>query len=772
MPENMQPQNNPQDRLKEIVEGIEQGIRDLFASDKFAEYLRTMSRFHTYSVNNTVLIHMQNPNATLVAGFNRWRDQFERHVKKGEKAIRIIAPVPYKKSVTQEKLDPDTKAPVIGPDGQVVTEKVEITVPRFRAVPVFDVSQTYGKPIPTLASDLTGNVEQFDILMEAIRRSSPVPIKIVPLPKSLDGYFKPSEHLTRIREGMSEIQTVSATIHETAHAMLHDPNAPAEAIDETVYQPIMFNEKLALFTNERVNRKDLPEGLYAYDLRGADDDPGKPAVLESSVSVNHAGTVITSEPLELPERGYIELEDGLDFIGDMEISLREFLQSAHPEQKIMKNRNTREVEAESIAYAVCQYYGIDTGENSFGYIATWSRNKELPELRASLETITKTANTLINSIDRHIAEIKRERGLDKAQEAIAPEKSDMPTPAQQSAPENASPAEQRAPEPTPPAPETPPPPPPVQDTSFAIPPGTYPLPDSSVAPNEYFDQPDLSDMLPLGAERARELLDQDMSIYMIQSDGMPALVIDHEDIDTHQGLFGIQKDEWEQSTSYKEFAAARGQQEKELESAFINYPTDAYAIYQLRETSATRDYRFESLDTIRAAGLSINPQLYEPLYTASLPHVDGQDTYSTLDNLFGRFNYDRPTDFQGHSMSTSDIIALKQDGRVSYHYVDRWQFVDVTKEFTGENPLKSAEMSLEDDYGMIDGIINNGQKQPTVAELEQQASSGKPISLMDLAAAVHRENRKERKSVLAQLEQQPKQPHKKTAPKKSAEKER
>lgn len=193
------------ERLKDITDSIERGIQDLFQSDKYAEYLRTMSRFHKYSVNNTMLIYMQKPDATLVAGFNKWRDQFERNVMKGEKGIKIIAPTPFKKKIEQEKRDPDTNLPMLDADGKVITEEKEIKIPMFKPVTVFDVSQTDGKPLPQLASDLSGNVQSYEVFMEALRRSAPVPIEILP-----------------VREGMSEVQTVSAVVHEIAHSKLHN----------------------------------------------------------------------------------------------------------------------------------------------------------------------------------------------------------------------------------------------------------------------------------------------------------------------------------------------------------------------------------------------------------------------------------------------------------------------------------------------------------------------------------------------------------------------
>ena len=307
------------ERIKEIVTGIEANIQDLFQSDKFADYLRTMSRFHSYSYNNTILIHMQMPSATHVAGFNKWKNQFGRHVKKGEKGLTIIAPTPFKKRIEEMKLDPDTRAPVLDHDGNVIMEEREVEIPLFRPVKVFDVSQTEGRPLPSLVSSLTGDVQQYEAFMEALRRTSPVPIMFKPLREGLDGFLSLNDQTITIREGMSQVQTVCAAVHEITHAMLHNRE----------------REQLA-----------AAAGI-------TDQEPPKP-----------------------------------------------------------KDKNTKEVEAESVSYTVCQYYGIETSANSLGYIATWSKDKTLPELKASLETISKTANILITSIDRHFQEICKEQGID------------------------------------------------------------------------------------------------------------------------------------------------------------------------------------------------------------------------------------------------------------------------------------------------------------------------------------------------------------------------
>ena len=392
------------ERLKEITDSIEKGIKELFQSDKYKEYLSVMSRFHRYSVNNQMLIFMQKPGATLVAGFNKWHDRFGRNVKKGEKGIKIIAPTPFKKKVEETKLDPDTRLPMMDEKGNPIMEEKEIEIPMFRVVSVFDVSQTFGKPLPQLASDLSGDVKNYDAFMEAIKRSTSLPITFEDTGKA-DGYFSVNDQKIVIREGMSEVQTVSALLHELAHSRLHNEKLREEKLQEVE----VFGKKM-LFSNERIDADYLPVGLYCYDLRGSDNDPGIPITIEEKVMVNHAGCLICAEPLELGKAGFLSIQDELFFTG-AEKGIQAFWREHFPEEA-NRSRNTEEVEAESISYAVCSYYGIQTAENSLGYIASWSQDKELPELKHSLETINRTSSSMISDIDRHYAEVMKERGVD------------------------------------------------------------------------------------------------------------------------------------------------------------------------------------------------------------------------------------------------------------------------------------------------------------------------------------------------------------------------
>ena len=813
------------ERLQEITAGIEQGIKELFESEKYMRYLSVMSKFHRYSVNNTMLIYMQKPEATLVAGFNKWKNQFERHVKKGEHGITIIAPTPYKKKIEEMKRDPDTHAPILDADGKAVMEEKEIEIPMFRPVKVFDVSQTDGKPLPELASSLSGTVPHYEAFLEALRRSAPVPIEFEPMADNMDGYFSPDHQRIAIRDGMSEVQTVSAAVHEIAHSKLHNQEK-IQIDNDQQYQEVELFEKPALFSNGRISHDDLPEGVYCYDLRGSDDDPGFPICVEERVVVNHAGSVILTAPLEFSEEGrlYFTDENGLNFNGGM-LTLSQFLQ----EQK--KDRRTEEVEAESISYAVCQYFGIQTGENSFGYIASWSKGKELKELRASLETINKTSCELINDIERHYKEICKERSIDLTakqepeqadipQEALfllndvtylhiqpcdtgwdytlydketmkeldggqldAPELSrsaavrqiceglELKNPSVQDAPlsmietlqdaacqQMQEQVSQQATEPA--ATQLPD----AQEQAL----DEYPMPDPALTQDDlekcgYLDD----DLLPLSKERAYELMERDLTVYIVQDGENPEMAFDTADLDAHDGIFAVSREEWEQSPDFHEKVLERQDRQLEREQAFLSHEGNCFAIYQVNRDDP-QNVRFMNLDWLQSHNLAVDRNNYDLIYTA--PLNGSGSSMEQLEKLYEQFNLQKPVDFHSPSMSVSDIVAIKQDGKVSCHYCDSVGFTEVSG-FLPDNPLKNAEMAVEDDYGMIDGIINNGPKEPTVAQLEQQARSGQPISLMDLATAAHREDRDKKKSVMEQLKSQPRTEHKKTAPKKSAERD-
>ena len=784
------------ERLQEITAGIEQGIKELFESEKYMRYLSVMSKFHRYSVNNTMLIYMQRPDATLVAGFNKWKNQFSRHVKKGEHGITIIAPTPYKKKIEEMKRDPDTQAPILDADGKAIMEEKEIEIPMFRPVKVFDVSQTNGKPLPELASSLSGTVPNYEAFLEALRRSAPVPIEFEPMAENMDGYFSTEQQRIAIREGMSEVQTVSAAVHETAHSKLHDPKK-YEA--EPTWKIVMVSE-----------------GGTKHDFRL---DFATEAEAEQAAA-----------------------EEGWRFVDENQFEWRlEVEEDLTAVKQAAKNRNTEEVEAESISYAVCQYFGIQTGENSFGYIASWSKDKELKELRASLETINKTSCELINDIERNYKEICKERGIDltaatepeQTPRLVVEEKApveevsqlsaeyreallvlddtsylhvqpcdtgwdytlyDVATMKQMDGGQLDGPdmgrstavshicedlgmggksikyaplsmietLQEAAHQQT------------AEAVSTQLPDAQeqaldeYPMPDPVLIQDDlekcgYLD----GDLLPLSKERAYELMERDLTVYIVQEGENPEMAFDTADLDAHDGIFAVSREEWEQSPDFHEKVVERQDRQLEREQAFLSHKGNCFAIYQVSQDDP-QNVRFMNLDWLQSHNLSIERSNYDLIYTAPL---DGSgSTMEQLERLYEQFNLQKPVDFHSPSMSVSDIVAIKQNGQVSCHYCDSVGFTQVLG-FLPENSLRNAEMTVEDDYGMIDGIINNGPKESTVAQLEQQARSGQPISLMDLAVATHREEREKKKSVMEQLKSQPKAEHKKIAPKKSAERE-
>ena len=571
----------PADKLKEITDRLEQGITELFESERYKEYLRVMSKFHNYSFNNTLLIAMQKPDASLVAGFSSWKNNFGRNVMKGEKGIKIIAPSPFTVKQEVEKTDPQTGKPVIGKDGKPVTEEKEIKVPAYKVVSVFDVSQTEGRELPDIAVDeLTGDVDRFKDFFAALEQASPVPIGFEKIEGGAHGYYHLEEKRIAIDEGMSDLQTIKTAIHEIAHAKLHDIdlNAPKE------------------------------------------------------------------------------------------------------EQKPRVDRRTREVEAESVAYTVCQHYGLDTSDYSFGYVAGWSSGKELTELRGSLETIRSTAAEMINAIDGHFAELQKAQEKEKAQpqhEGNAPER-------QSETQAKDAPREKAA----------------MPEYIYKI--EANPRSDSRENLSflqAYLPQGDgtaaIGDVLYVGTpEKCRELLGQ------------------------------LNAGELTQGEVKELYAKAQEQPGTGRD--------DTFSIYQLKDGDETRDYRFEPYDRLQAAGLAVDRANYELVYTA--PLVPG----TSLDDIFTRFNIDHPKDFKGHSLSVSDVVVLHQDGQDTAHYVDRGDFKQIPeflqeKQPQRENPLKAAEQTTEQNYNMIDGRINNT---PTVDELEAKVKAGETISLVDLANAV------------------------------------
>ena len=407
-------------KLDTIMKSLEEGVEKVFTSEQYQMYLQTMAKFHNYSFNNTLLIAMQRPDATLLAGYQTWQKKFHRHVKRGEKGIKIIAPVPVKEKRQVEKIDEETQEIVIGIDGQPETETVERILPRFRVTTVFDVSQTEGEPLPTLeVNELVGDVFIYEDFMKGLEEISPVPFQFQEIGSGAKGYYSNAEKLVAIQTGMSQAQTMKTAVHETAHAIFHD--------------------------------RDVME-----------------------------------------------------------------------ENGITKDRMTKEVEAESVAYVVCNHFGLDTSDYSFNYVAGWSSDKEMPELRSSMDTIRLTSSQLIADITEKLLELQKTRKLEN-------------------------------------------------------------------------------------------------------------------DIKT---------------------------EELTEESSFLSHTENSYAIYQYHQADNEMGYQYMSLDFIEKMGMSVKGSDYQMMYQGVL---EAQDT---LEDLYIKFNIDRPEDFEGHSMSTSDVVILKRDGEMKAYYVN------------------------------------------------------------------------------------------------------
>lgn len=671
----------PAEKLKEITDRLEQGITELFESERYREYLHVMSKFHNYSFNNTLLIAMQKPDASLVAGFSAWKNNFGRNVMKGQKGIKIIAPSPYKVKQEMKKIDPHTQQPIIGKDGKPVTVEKEITIPAYKVVSVFDVSQTEGKELPDIAVDeLTGDVERYKDFFAALEKTSPVPIGFEQIPGSSHGYYHLEDKRIAIDEGMSEIQTLKTAIHEIAHAKLHD-------ID-----------------------------------------------------------------LNAPEN----------------------------EQQPRIDRRTREVEAESVAYTVCQHYGLDTSDYSFGYVAGWSSGRELSELKSSLETIRSAAAEIINSIDETLAELSKAQDKEQTAGQEQPDKE-----------ENA-------------APEQPKPEAPAQEKAAFIPETVY-----RVRRNPYSDRKENAYLL---------------QAYVTQENGRAKMgaVLFTGTPQKCRELMGQLKSGELTEGQVKELYAKAQETAKTAEQ-----DKGTFSIYQLKHGDETRDLRFEPYDRLQATGNVVDKANYELVYSAEL--TPG----TSLEDIYTRFNIDHPKDFKGHSLSVSDVVVLHQNGQDTAHYVDSFgyknvpEFLQEQKQLTPdeletgetiktprgtfyvtdmsreqmeaagygfhhqsddgkylvmgngtrafaiaaeqrENPLKAAEQTTEQNENMIDGIINNT---PTVDELEAKVKAGETISLVDLANAVKADKERgkgkpeKKPSIRAQLKADKEKAQKKAAAK-------
>ena len=644
----------PAEKLKEITDRLEQGIAELFDSEK--------------------------PDASLVAGFSAWKNNFERNVMKGQKGIKIIAPSPYKIKQEMQKIDPHTQKAVIGKDGKPVTEEKEVTIPAYKVVSVFDVSQTEGKELPDIAVDeLTGDVDRYKDFFAALEKTSPVPIAFENIEGGSHGYYHLEDKRIAINEGMSELQTLKTAIHEIAHAKLHD-----------------------------------------IDLNAPKD-----------------------------------------------------------EQQPHVDRRTREVEAESVAYTVCQHYGLDTSDYSFGYVAGWSSGRELSELKSSLETIRSAAAEIINSIDENLAELQKAQDKEQTAGQEQPTREEQAAPKEQPQPEALTKSDTAGKE--------------KPDPEAAAPGKSGAQEKAGAAPKEAFTPETIYRVRrnPYSDSRENSYL---LQAYVTQENGRAKMgdVLYTGTPEKCRELMGQLKSGELTEGDVKQLYA------KAQETAqTAGQDKDTFSIYQIKGGDETRDFRFEPYDRLQAAGNVVDRANYELVYSAPLAPE------TSLEDIYTCFNIDHPKDFKGHSLSVSDVVVLHQDGQDAAHFVDSVGFREVPEFLqeqkqltpddleTGEtvktprgtfhvtamsreqieaagygfhhqsddgkylimgngtrafavaaeqpekaNPLKHIEDTIEQNDNNFDGIINNTPQTPTVDALEQKAKAGEVISLVDLADAI------------------------------------
>ena len=693
-------------KVQEITDKLEEGLKELFESEKYKTYLSTMSKFHNYSFNNTLLIAMQKPEATLVAGYKAWQKNFERHVNKGEKAIRILAPAPYKIKEERDKLDPVTGEMMFDENGMPQKEQVEVTIPAFRAVSVFDVSQTDGKPIPELeAQELLSTVEGYEDFVQALMNVAPVPIGFEDIPGDSKGYFHTEEKRIAVQENMSESQTLKTMVHEVAHSMLH---------------------------NKEINRDDLIE-----------------------------------EPA--------------------------------------KDRNTKEVEAESVAYTVCQHFGIDTSDYSFGYIAGWSSGKDMKELKSSLDTIRKTASELITGIEGALRELQLNREMEQEQskECILLIQNEdltefslvnvrgMDTQELVAALTNMNEDDKLS----------------IQayleskgawttelgndktrefeeyhlDVRYNL--DTDEIIDVKAKIAEQIDNnlsvmeqaeidalPDpmiglsemreygytWNEMLPLTQEKALELFDHDLPVYLLHNDGSETTVDDRKQIMEHEGIFGIEKGDWENERKLRSMQAELSDNQINKEAQLLYGSSDKYGIYQLKHNPELDHLRFEGTESLKRMGITkdnfdvIKPENYELIYVGELSELQEQTQGETLEAIYEQFNIAPPEDYRGHSLSVSDIVVLHQNGKNSAHFVDSFGFTrlpdfmqtlegvkeqeaeidtsghDVQKSEPEKQEQQTSDNTLEDG----DEIIDLGdEKEQVLADMKKSLELGEETEL-------------------------------------------
>ena len=616
----------PAEKLKEITDRLEQGITELFDSERYKEYLKVMSKFHNYSFRNTVLIAMQKPDASLLAGFSAWKNNFERNVMRGQKGIKIIAPSPYKIKQEMQKIDPHTQKPIIGKDGKPVTEEKEVTIPAYKVVSVFDVSQTEGKELPDIAVDeLTGDVDRYKDFFAALEKTSPVPIAFENIEGGSHGYYHLEDKRIAINEGMSELQTLKTAIHEIAHAKLHD-----------------------------------------VDL------------------------------------------------------------NAPPEQQNRVDRHTCEVEAESVAYTVCQHFGLDTSDYSFGYVAGWSSGKEMTELKASLETIQTTAKELITEIEGHFTELQQQRQAEQEQGdtfSIYQLKRGDETRDLRFEPYDR-----------------------LQAAGLTIDRVNYEL---------VYTAPLTKDMT-LGDIWERFNIDHpaDFKGHSLSVSDIVVLHQNDEDTAHYVDSIGFQQvPEFLQEQQTPVFDKLPPEQQQALSDTV----QDTLQMLVDADKRIYGDVTGKTLEAIAAQGYSYKDGQLEKQQPEATP--DSLLTGETVRTPRGNFHI---TDMSREQIEAAGFgfHHASEDGKYLIMGNGTQAYAIAAEQPQRDNPLKHVEDTIEQNDNNFDGLINNTPQTPTVADFEQRAKAGEAISVTDLAKAVKAEKREQpqkKPSILKKLDEYKKQ---------------
>ena len=759
-------------RTKELVEKLESGMKELYDSDKYRDYLKTMSKFPQYSSRNIMLIKMQNPQATRVASFNLWKEKFNRRVKKGEKGLYIYAPMGEKTPETKlfEKLDPETGAPMLDKDGKVIMEELtELSSGvRFKLVPVFDCSQTYGDPLPELAEDLTGNVEHYEAFLQSLKEVSPLPVVFEPMSPAQDGYCRFGEKIG-IREGMSEPQTIAAVIHEIVHARLHDKNnmsagdklkskAQKECESESIAYVVAGRFGVETGSNSfgylaAHGSRDMSEIKASLDIIRKEASSLITAIEGKFNEIcQQRGINLNAKPPEsekLAEPSYI-IETRTENIAGIDFEFNEVVPQTPVRTQVMPEKseiqqfaadyfqcsvdtyntrgrysNQKDIDKAVSEISVMMEKGILSGNTSWvkENLERMAHNSRTPEQPMSLlarwEQMTAQVPTAMPHIfDIHqfaveyfhyIANSNNEYGLypqksdtlkaiddirDKMERDIISGNLDWvkneieKTANKTNTFETAAPLLKKFESIAMQAKAA------ITATENDI--HDFVMPDPAIgtpAMNLYGYTAD--DMLPLTAERAAELFNQGLTVYMLYHDNTEAMVFDYAEIEDFKnianGIFGITKADWETSPLYAEQSAAisAANNEAVTESDFIHAKADCFAVYQIKDGADTRDYRFESINSLEKRGLTAERGNYDLVYTAPLAPSD------SLESIFAKFNYDRPDDFTGRSLSVSDVIVINKGGGISSHFVDSAGFRELPAFLGAEKQPEQAVPAAE-----------------------------------------------------------------------------